>query len=380
MLCQIINMKKQFYLLTLLAGFLSACDPAPATFNLETKNFGPNAVITIQSAEKGETLKVENITNSNQTFKINIPIKGYATLKTEDGNRKGEYYFYLDEGDFKGTLDAKNINSYPLKSVPTQEGEQFLDFYKLKDKMSKNLLDSLDIAELEFDQASRSNIIEKAKNADRWREKKILLQMDIIKAFAKKYPGSAHSLFLLEQLGRADSEPKTYLSIFNSLDKDIQESKKGKNLLEEIKQANQMMAGSKMPGIEGENPEGKKFDLSVLKKVNLIICWTSYSGKSRKNNQVLVKLYEKYKNKDVEFIGVSFDKKRDWWVNVIKDDHLTWPQYSDLMGAKSPNAKNLSNYNVTYFFLVDKNGTVLTNNDLSLDFVDDEINKNLAGR
>ncbi|ARS42378.1 hypothetical protein CA265_23050 [Sphingobacteriaceae bacterium GW460-11-11-14-LB5] len=373
-------MKKQLYLLTLLAGFLSACDPAPATFNLETKNFGPNAVITIQSAEKGETLKVENITNSNQTFKINIPIKGYATLKTEDGNRKGEYYFYLDKGDFKGTLDAKNINSYPLKSVPTQEGEQFLDFYKLKDKMSKNLLDSLDIAELEFDQASRSNIIEKAKNADRWREKKILLQMDIIKAFAKKYPGSAHSLFLLEQLGRADSEPKTYLSIFNSLDKDIQESKKGKNLLEEIKQANQMMAGSKMPGIEGENPEGKKFALSVLKKVNLIICWTSYSGKSRKNNQVLVKLYEKYKNKDVEFIGVSFDKKRDWWINVIKDDHLTWPQYSDLMGAKSPNAKNLSNYNVTYFFLVDKNGTVLTNNDLSLDFVDDEISKNLAGR
>lgn len=180
MLCQIINMKKQLYLLTLLAGFLSACDPAPATFNLETKNFGPNAVITIQSAEKGETLKVENITNSNQTFKINIPIKGYATLKTEDGNRKGEYYFYLDKGDFKGTLDAKNINSYPLKSVPTQEGEQFLDFYKLKDKMSKNLLDSLDIAELEFDQASRSNIIEKAKNADRWREKKILDRKSVV--------------------------------------------------------------------------------------------------------------------------------------------------------------------------------------------------------
>ena len=373
-------MKKQLYLLILLAGLFSACDPAPATFNLVTKNFGPNAVITIRSAEKGETLKVENITNTNQTFKINIPIKGYATLRTEDGSRTGEYYFYLDKGNFKGVLDGKNINSYPLKHVPTEEGEQFISYYKLKDSMSKNLLDSLDIAEQAFDQATRANVLERAKDADRWREKKILLQLDIIKAFAKKYPSSSHSLFLLEQLGRADSEPQNYLSIFNSLDKEIQESKKGKSLLEEIKQANQMMAGSKMPNIEGENPDGKKFDLGILKKVNLVICWTSYSGKSRKNNQVLVDLYEKYKNKDVEFIGVSFDKKRDWWVNVIKDDHLTWPQYSDLQGAKSPNAKNLSNYNVTYFFLVDKNGTVLTNNDLSLDFVDSEISKNLAGR
>ncbi|MDQ0641754.1 thiol-disulfide isomerase/thioredoxin [Pedobacter sp. W3I1] len=373
-------MKKQLYLLILLASLFSACDPAPATFNLETKNFGPNAVITIQSAENGKTLKVENITNTNQTFKINMPVKGYAIIRAEDGSRKGEYYFYLDKGTFKGVLDGKNINSYPLKSVPTEEGEQFINYYGLKDYMSKSLLDSLDIVELELDQATKANIMERAKKADVWREKKILLQLDIIKAFAKKYPGSTHTLFLLEQLGRADSEAKHYLSIFNSLDKDIQESKKGKSLLEEIKQASQMMAGSKMPNIEGENPEGKKFNSSILKKVNLVICWTSYSGKSRKNNQVLVKLYEKYKNKDVEFIGVSLDKKRDWWVNVIKDDHLTWPQYSDLQGAKSPNAKNLSNYNITYFFLVDKSGTVLSNNDLSLDFVDSEISKNLAGR
>lgn len=380
MLCQIINMKKQLYLLTLIAGLFSSCDPVPATFNLETKNFGPNAVITIQSAENGEKLKVENITNSSQTFKINIPIKGYATLRTEDGSRTGEYYFYLDKGSFKGVLDGKNINSYPLKSVPTEAGEQFINYYKLKDGMSKNLLESLDIAESEFDRATRSNIIEKAKNADRWREKKILLQLDIIKAFAKKYPGSAHSLFLLEQLGRADSEPKNYLSIFNSLDKEIQESKKGKSLLAEITQANQMMAGSKMPSIEGENPTGNKFDLKILKKINLVSFWASYSGKSRRDNQTLCSLYEKYKNKDVEFISVSFDKKRDSWLKTIKEDKLIWPQYADFKGSESPNAKNLSNYNVTYFFLVDKNGTVLSNNDLSLDFVDSEISKNLAGR
>lgn len=373
-------MKKQLYLLTLLAGLLSACDPSPATFNLETKNFGPNAVITIQSSDNSETLKVENITNSNQNFKINIPKKGYAILKTEDGNRKGEYYFYLDKGNYKGVLDGKNVSAYPLKSVPGKEGEEFVDFYKLSDNMSKDIIDSLNIAEQELDQANPNNIMERAQKADRWREKQLLLKLEIIKAFAKKYPSSTHTLFLLERLGTVESEAKRYLSIFNDLDKEVQDSKKGKNLLSEITQANQMMTGSKMPLIEGENIEGNNFDLKVLKKINLVSFWASYSGKSRRDNQTLASLYEKYKNKDVEFISVSFDKKRDSWLKTIKEDKLIWPQYADFKGSKSPNAKNLSNYNVTYFFLVDKNGTVLSNNDLSLDFVDSEISKNLAGR
>jgi len=375
-----INMKKQFYFIVIFAGLFSACDPAPATFNLETKNFGPNAVITIQSSENSETLKVENITNNNQIFKINIPKKGYAILKTEDGTHKGEYFFYLDKGNYKGVLDGKNTNIYPLKDVPTKEGEEFVDFYKLSDNMSKDILDSLSIAEQELDQANPNNIMERAQKADRWREKQIRLKLEIIKAFAKKYPNSTHTLFLLERLGTVEAEAKNYLSIFNGLDKEVQETKKGKSLLNEIKQANQMMAGSKMPPIEGENPTGNKFDLKILKKINLISFWASYSGKSRRDNQTLTSLYEKYKNQNVEFISISFDKKRDSWLKTIKEDKLIWPQYADFKGSESPNAKNLSNYNVTYFFLVDKNGTVLSNNDLSLDFVDSEISKNLAGR
>jgi thiol-disulfide isomerase/thioredoxin len=377
---QIITMKKHLYFIALLSSLFTACDPAPATFNLETKNFGPNAVITIQSSENSETLKVENITNRNQTFKINIPKKGYAILKTEDGTHKGEYYFYLDKGSYKGILDGKNVNDYPLQRVPTKEGEEFIDFYKLTGNMSKNILDSLNVAELELDQANPNNIIERAQKADRWREKQLQLKLEIIKAYAKKYPSSTHTLFLLERLGTVESEAKRYLSIFTGLDKEVQESKKGKSLLAEIKQAKQMMAGSKMPNIEGESTDGSKFDLKVLKKINLISFWASYSGKSRRDNQTLASLYEKYKNKDVEFISVSFDKKRDSWLKTIKEDKLVWPQYADFKGSESPNAKNLSNYNVTYFFLVDKNGTVLSNNDLSLDFVDSEISKNLAGR
>ncbi|MFD2582858.1 TlpA family protein disulfide reductase [Pedobacter vanadiisoli] len=373
-------MKKYLYIITLSACLFTACDPKPAVFKLKTKNFGPNAVVSIQSSENNETLKAENITNGNQTFKINIPIKGYAILKTQDGENKEEFYFYLDKGNYEGILDGAKNNVYPFTNVPAQQGEEFINFYKLKKDMGKSLFDSLAIAEHEFDIATRSNIMEKARKVDIWREKKIQSELEEIKAFAKKYPKSEATIFFLDRFGRADSETKKYLSIFKSLDRDVQESKMGKKLFSEIMQANQMMAGNKMPNIEGETPDGKKFDLGILKRVNLVICWVSYSGKSRRDNKVLVDLYEKYRHQNVEFIGVSYDKNKDSWEKIIKADKLIWPQYADLLGAKSPNAKNLSNYNATYFFLVDKNGIVLSNNDLSLDFVDSELSKYLDRR
>lgn len=371
-------MKKKRYLLILFACFFNSCNPAPAIFNLETKNFGPNAVISVKSSENGEILKVENITNGNQTFKINMPKTGYAVLSTYDNGHDEEYYFYLDQGNYKGFLDGKNTATYPFEILPTKEGEEMISFYKQKEAMNKSLLDSLALAEHELDLANPENIAEKAKKADIWRERKINLELNNIQTFAKRHPRSGATIFLLNRFGRADSEAKKYLSIFKSLDREVQDSKSGKKLLSEIMQANQMMAGNKMPDIEGETPDGKKFDRSILKKVNLIICWVSYSGKNRKNNQILAHLYEKYKDRNVEFIGVSFDKNRDSWEKVIKADQLIWPQYSDLLGAKSPNAKNISNFNATYFFLADKNGIVLSNNDLTLDFVDSEISKHLV--
>jgi len=373
-------MKNHLYLIVLVASLFMACDPAPATFSIETKNFTPNAVITIQTSENSETVKVENITNSKQQFKINLFKKGYAILRTQDGDKKHDYYFYLDKGNYQVLLDAADNKSYPFKSLPTKEGMEFLDFYTIKNNLTKNITDSLAIVEDELDRATPNNIMERAQKADKWREKNIQSEFNVIKAYAKKFPSSRLSLFLLERYGRAESDPKIYTAIINNLDADVKETKRAKELLKEAEQANGMMAGSKMPNIEGENPNGNKFDLNVLKKINLVSFWASYSGKSRRDNQTLASLYEKYKNKNVEFISISFDKKKDTWLNTIKEDKLIWPQYADFMGSKSLNAKNLSNYNVTYFFLTDKNGTILSNNDLSLDLVDDEIAKNLAGR
>ncbi|WP_316804537.1 thioredoxin family protein [Pedobacter nototheniae] len=372
-------MKKYYCLLFLFTILLAACEPKPALFKLQTTDFGKNAVIGIYGADNGEIYSVQNITNTKQNFKINIPNKGYAAIRVNDGQKESQFWMYLEDGEFTFHLNGNQIQVYPVRTTTNKKEQEFIDFYNIKNGMSTGLTDSLAKAKLEMDKATTETIALKAQNLDIWQEKKAVLDLEIIRAFSKKFPNSEHTIFLLDKLGRTDSDPNIYRSIFNNLNEDIRESKAGKKLLEQINQSGQMMAGSKMPEIQGQNQSGEKFNPKILKKVNLIICWTSYSWKSRTNNKILTALYKTYQEKglNVEFIGVSLDKKRDWWLNVIKEDQLIWPQFSDLKGEKSPNAKNLSNYNITYFFLVDKQGNLLSNNDLNIDFVDDEIKKNL---
>ncbi|WP_167346162.1 TlpA family protein disulfide reductase [Pedobacter ginsenosidimutans] len=320
---------------------------------------------------------MENITNSYQKFTINFPKEGYATFRVETPNRYTEHWFYLNNGDFELNLDGDDMEYFPFESSPSENGQEFIEYYKIKEAMSKSVMDSLNLAQREFDNSTRENVEDKAKNLNKWMEKNEKLQFSIIKTYHDKFPNSPNTIFILDQLGLVNTYTEAYVNIFNSLNNELKESKAGIKLLEQITRSSRMMAGSQMPNIEGQNPNDDLFDKKILKKVNLVIIWTSYNTKSRENNKMLSELYKKYKNQDVEFIGVSLDTKRNWWVNVIRDDKLDWPQYSDLKGAKSPNAKNLSDYNIPYFFLINKEGKVLMNNDLTTSFINDEIRKRL---
>ncbi len=368
-------MKNHFSLLISLILLLCACDPKPATFSITTSNFGPNSVVSINDIATTKALKVVNIENKAQNFTANQPTDNFEELKIQDGSKEKKYWIYLGKGDTKMHLDGNNLYFYPVIETSSPEGKKLIDYYKLKDDRSKIVLDSLEMAKTALDKANPNNVAELAQDLDHWQAKSTSLDLDIVKDFAKKNTDTKVSAFLLTRLPSMADNPNMYKGIYDNFSEEVRTSDIGKELESQIATAMLMSKGSTMPNIEGENPSGEPFDKAkVLKKVNLIIAWTSYSGKSASNNKELVSLYNKFKDKDVEFIGVSYDSDKALWLNAIKAQNLTWPQYSDLKGAKSPNAKNISNYNITYFAIVDKNGKVLVGQDLSIAFVEDELN------
>jgi thiol-disulfide isomerase/thioredoxin len=122
--------------------------------------------------------------------------------------------------------------------------------------------------------------------------------------------------------------------------------------------------GSVPPDITMQSPEGKTYSLSQLKgKVVLLDFWASWCGPCRKTNPELVRIYEKFKNKNFTVFSVSLDRNEQAWRQAIFKDNLTWEYHvSDLQYWNSTAAKLYNVTSIPQTFLINKDGTVAAMN------------------
>jgi len=127
-----------------------------------------------------------------------------------------------------------------------------------------------------------------------------------------------------------------------------------------LKMRGNIIEGDYAPNISAPTPDGEVLALNDLKgKVVLIDFWASWCGPCRRENPNVVKMYNKYKDKGFEILGVSLDKNRDRWLKAIEDDNLTWPHISDLEGWASKPAQMYKVSSIPYTVLVDKDGKII---------------------
>jgi len=130
-----------------------------------------------------------------------------------------------------------------------------------------------------------------------------------------------------------------------------------------IDNAKNFMVGGVAPDFEQNTPDGQPMKLSDLRgKVVLVDFWASWCGPCRRENPHVVKLYDKYKSKGFEVLGVSLDRTKDKWEKAIAKDKLTWSHVSDLKGWKNKVAKQYSVTSVPHTILLDKEGRILARN------------------
>jgi len=363
-------------LLLFLSVLLTSCDKK-AVIKVKGTGFDYNAVISIfPTVNSSKPILVKSLKSEKQEYSLRLEKSGYGRVElNSNGNRS--FWIYLGEGVQEINFDIKTRFDYPVTYSSSSEGQEIINFYHLEAKALQAVKDSLQLAKETLNKSTSETVVAAANNYNHWVELKDKQHYNIVKDFSQKYPNSLFTLIVIQDDNLLAQNGKDYLQLISRLPEEVRDSFVGKQLIAQLSESLGREIGSKMAVVSGTDPQGNAFDAKILKKVNLFICWVSYDDTSRENNEALVALYKQYKDRDVEFIGVSLDKHKAWWTTVIKDDKLTWPQYSDLLHAKSPNFGRLCPQRLPYMFLTDKEGNILSQ-DLGVKNVELDLETYLA--
>ena len=113
--------------------------------------------------------------------------------------------------------------------------------------------------------------------------------------------------------------------------------------------ADLVKAGTAAPGFKMKTPDGKTFQLSqfmrsssskrarngeVKGKTIVLDFWASWCPDCRKEAPEVVRLYEKYRQYGIEFIGISMDTDTEAWKKAVEKYGMNYPQVSELKKFK----------------------------------------------
>ena len=124
------------------------------------------------------------------------------------------------------------------------------------------------------------------------------------------------------------------------------------------------ISGQVAPPISGVTLAGKKINLMESKgKYVLVDFWASWCGPCRRANPKVVKIYNKYKDKDFEIISIGVEKSRTAWASAIQKDNLNWPNH--ILDTQIKGVSISDSYGVGTIpakFLIDPAGVIIASN------------------
>ena len=118
--------------------------------------------------------------------------------------------------------------------------------------------------------------------------------------------------------------------------------------------------GLSFPEIKLPDTNGKEVALSSLKgKFIILSFWASQDANSRKQNQTLKKIYDKYRNKGLTIYQVSVDQDEKLWKKAIQEDKLNWINVCDPKTGSGYAARLLNIQQVPANYLIDQRGEIV---------------------
>jgi len=190
-------------------------------------------------------------------------------------------------------------------------------------------------------------------------------QKGILKTFILTNTDSYLSLLVLNSVGGPSPDVAELDPLYNALSDRLKATETAKIFKASLEKARLTAVGVMAPDFTQADVNGSPVKLSSFKgKYVLIDFWASWCGPCRQENPNVVKVYNKYKDKNFTILGVSLDRpegKNDW-LAAIKNDGLSWTQVSDLKFWNNEAAGLYFISAIPSNFLIDPSGKIIAKN------------------
>lgn len=265
---------------------------------------------------------------------INEPTMAYLQLKEEKRNELNSTNVFIEPASMTIDLKLNKFKDAKLIGSKTQNENKALE--KLKEPVRKQMQPVLD----EYSNANNIYIAAVKRKApddslDLLKEKAAAIREKFTPYdkradkldydFFIKHPNSYVTAYMM-RFHVSEWPLDTLQMIYNNMNETIKQSSNGKDLAKEIQELRGGSPGSMAKDFSATDINGNKLTLSDFKgKYVLLDFWASWCVPCRKGNPHLKELYARYKDKGIEFIGVSDDDRDpNAWRKAVAKDGLPW--------------------------------------------------------
>ncbi|NJB35721.1 TlpA disulfide reductase family protein [Croceivirga sp. JEA036] len=352
-------MKKILSIVTL--GLLViACSTTPEGYTIngeltgDVKNGTQVFLKTTDSIRRG-LIEVDTATVENGVFTFtgnaNSPQLHYLFV---DGTRANTA-FVLENGtiNFKAQKDSLQF----AEITGTTQNELFMNYLNGQRELS-NMAQSMNE---EFKKANATGdtvVIGSLRDEyQELQERGKTMELD----YVKENPNALISALILDKIMATKALPEDEIeALYNAFTEEIKNSRPGKRLGEMLAKNKNTKIGARAPMFSGPTPTGEEIALNQVKgKLTLIDFWAGWCRPCRMENPNIVAVYNKYKDKGFNVVGVSLDQKKEVWLDAIEKDSLTWNHVSNLQRFQDPIAQLYNINAIPAAFLLDENGVIV---------------------
>lgn len=346
-------MKKIFYVGALIA--LAACNGNGYTIKGEISdaNNGDSIFLVEMNGRQMTNQQSAVVNDGKFQFKgeQSTPVLRYIMYQNNENDQSME--FFLENG----TINVKMDTDYPSATgTPCNDAYQ-----KVRDKLNQYAADMSDL----YDKLSDENLgddvrasLEKQSNE---------LDQQFINAIVEGTRDNATNevgVYMLKNFYYYMDTPQL-AEIVNLVPDKFASDEAISTIKQQVNKLTATAVGQKFTDFELKDPEGNPIKLSDYAgkgKVVLVDFWASWCGPCRQEMPNVIKVYNQYKDKGFEIVGVSLDQTADAWKKGIADLDITWPQMSDLKYWQCEAAAIYGVSAIPHTVLIDKDGTIIERN------------------